>query len=89
MTRLKFLVLYLFCFSVMLQAQEAEMGNYLWPIEGKKAGENILYRPQDYIEDEHNFDNLFITAEKGTNIVSPCDGIVVHVGYTCNPSRIR
>lgn len=86
MTRLKFLVLYLFCFSVMLQAQEAEMGNYLWPIEGKKAGENILYRPQDYIEDEHNFDNLFITAEKGTNIVSPCDGIVVKVGYTCNPS---
>lgn len=83
MTRLNFLALFFCCFSVMLQAQETEIDNYLWPIEGKKAGENILYRPQDYIEDEHNFGDLFITAEKGTNIVSPCDGIVIGFGYGC------
>ena len=23
--------------------------NYLWPIPGKQAGDDILYRPQDYI----------------------------------------
>lgn len=82
MSRLK-LVLFLCCFSVMLQAQETGTEKYLWPVEGKNAGEDILYRPQDYVDDEHNFDKLFITAEKGTNIVCPCDGVVLWVGYDC------
>ena len=33
---------------------------WLWPVEGQKAGKGILYRPQDYIGDEFNFDNLFL-----------------------------
>lgn len=82
MSRLNWMLL-LFCFSVMLQAQETEKQNYLWPVEGKNAGENILYRPQDYVDGEHNFDNLFITAENGTNIVCPCDGIILGFGYSC------
>lgn len=61
-----------------LTAQTA--GNiYQWPIEGAKAGEGILYRPQDYIGDEHNFDKLIIGAKPGTNVVSPCDGVITHV----------
>ena len=61
-----------------LTAQTA--GNiYQWPIEGAKAGEGILYRPQDYIGDEHNFDKLIICAKPGTNVVSPCDGVITHV----------
>ena len=61
-----------------LTAQTA--GNiYQWPIEGAKAGEGILYRPQDYIGDEYNFDKLIIGAKPGTNVVSPCDGVITHV----------
>ena len=61
-----------------LTAQTA--GNiYQWPIEGAKAGEGILYRPQDYIGNEHNFDKLIIGAKPGTNVVSPCDGVITHV----------
>lgn len=85
MSRLNW-VLFLFCFSVMLQAQETEKEKFLWPVEGKNAGENILYRPQDYIGDEHNFGDLFVTAEKGTDIVCPCDGVVIGFGYGCNPT---
>lgn len=61
-----------------LTAQTA--GNiYQWPIEGAKAGEGMLYRPQDYIGDEYNFDKLIIGAKPGTNVVSPCDGVITHV----------
>lgn len=80
MSRLNWALFFL-SFFYYVQAQEIEKGNYLWPVEGKKAGENILYRPQDYIDGEHNFDNLFITAEKGTNIVCPCDGVIIGSGY--------
>ena len=61
-----------------LTAQTA--GNiYQWPIEGGKAGEGTLYRPQDYIGNEHNFEKLIIGAKPGTNVVSPCDGVITHV----------
>ena len=61
-----------------LTAQTA--GNiYQWPIEGAKAGEGTLYRPQDYIGNEHNFEKLIIGAKPGTNVVSPCDGVITHV----------
>ena len=37
--------------------------NYLWPIPNKKAGDDILYRPQDYlgVADGGNT-NLFIQS---------------------------
>ena len=58
-------------------ASSAESSNhYLWPIEGARAGEGILYRPQDYIDKEHVFEKLFIGAEQGSNVVCPCDGTV-------------
>ena len=61
-----------------LTAQTA--GNiYQWPIEGAKAGEGTLYRPQDYIGNEHNFEKLIIGAKPGTNVVSPCDGVITYV----------
>ena len=61
-----------------LTAQTA--GNiYQWPIEDAKAGEGTLYRPQDYIGNEHNFEKLIIGAKPGTNVVSPCDGVITHV----------
>jgi len=64
--------------------------NYLWPIPGKKAGDNIIYRPQDYIgvadaqtQAELNFGELIIGAPLGTPVLCPVDGKIDHVllGY--------
>ncbi len=72
------IILFFLLSPVILWAQDAK--NYQWLIEGMKAGEGILYRPQDYIEKEHNFSALFIAAEEGKNVVSPCDGTVISYG---------
>ena len=54
---------------------------WLWPIKGQQAGEGILYRPQDYIGDEFNFDKV-IPISHTTNLLpdrkqrsAPKDGI--------------
>ena len=54
---------------------------YLWPIPGKQAGDDILYRPQDYIgvadaqtQAELNFGGLVIGASLGTPVLCPVDG---------------
>ena len=83
MTRVLTLVLLFLGYILELSAQttsnSGSISYYQWPIEGAKAGEGILYRPQDYIDQEHNFDKLFISAEPGTNVVSPCEGVITHV----------
>ena len=74
------LTLLLLLLGSVLKLTAQTAGNiYQWPIEGAKAGEGILYRPQDYIGDEYNFDKLIIGAKPGTNVVSPCDGVITHV----------
>ncbi len=74
--RFQFFILLLFT-SNFAFAQD----NYLWPIPGKQAGEDILYRPQDYIgvadaqtQSELNFGNLVIGAPLGTPVLCPVDG---------------
>ncbi len=54
---------------------------FFWPIPGKQAGDDILYRPQDYIgvadgvtQAELNFGNLVIGAPLGTHVLCPVDG---------------
>ncbi|MBQ7966888.1 MAG: hypothetical protein IJ290_03120 [Bacteroidaceae bacterium] len=88
----KLTLLFLLGSMLGLQAQTAE-ALYQWPIEGAKAGEGILYRPQEYIDNEHNFDQLFIGAELGTNVVSPCDGVVTYISlnylHSLNSSSSR
>lgn len=49
---------------------------WLWPISGKGVGDDILHRPQDYIDGEHNFDGLFIGAKLGAQVIAPETGIV-------------
>ena len=65
--------------------------NYLWPIPNKQAGDDILYRPQDYIgvadgvtQAELNFDHLIIGAPLGTPVLCPVDGKITHasIGYS-------
>ncbi len=83
MTRVLTLILLFLCYILELSAQTTSnptsTSYYQWPIEGGKAGEGTLYRPQDYIGNEHNFDKLIIGAKPGTNVVSPCDGVITHV----------
>lgn len=47
---------------------------WLWPVNGQKAGEGIVSRPQQYLGGELNFNNLFVSASEGTEVVSPVDG---------------
>ena len=61
---------------------------YLWPVAlslDKKAGDDILYRPQDYIgvadgvtQAELNFDRLIIGAPFWTPVLCPVDGTITH-----------
>lgn len=55
--------------------------NYLWPVEGKKAGEGILYKPQSYIGKELNANNLIVAAPLKTNILAPVGGTVTMFSY--------
>ena len=63
----------LLLFAIICFADNAEAQEYLWPIKDAKAGSGILYGPQDYIGDEHNFSNLFIEAPLGSVVVAPAD----------------
>jgi hypothetical protein len=64
---------------------------YLWPIKRENTSEgimslknkefDILYRPDEYIDKEHNFATLFLTAPEGTTIVSPVDGTIIFCDY--------
>lgn len=63
-------------------AAAAEDGEWQWVIEGEPAGTNILYRPQQHIGDELDFDLLFIGAPEGAAVVAPADGIVENVSVS-------
>ena len=54
----------------------AQSGNMTWPISGAQAGENIIGRPQQYIDGGLNYDNLFISAPEGTDVICPEDGVI-------------
>jgi C-terminal processing protease CtpA/Prc len=53
----------------------------VWPISGQKAGKDILYKPQDYIGTEKNYEDLFITAPEGTPVLSPVSGTIIDMAY--------
>lgn len=64
--------------ALLTSAERAE-AQLLWPVKGAEPGEGIICKPQQYIGDEMNYDDLFITADEGTEVVSPCDGTLI--GY--------
>lgn len=85
-TRNLITTLFLLLASGLTYGQE----NYLWPIPGKQAGDDILYRPQDYIgvadgvtQAELNFGDIIIGAPLGTPVLCPVDGKIDHalLGY--------
>ncbi|MCL2413708.1 MAG: S41 family peptidase [Bacteroidales bacterium] len=67
----------------------AQAETFLWPIKNAEIGENILFRPQEYIGNELNFERLIIHAPKGTVVLAPTDGIITSFVYTYLHSLIR
>ena len=55
-----------------------QSGNMAWPIQSTQAGENIIGRPQQYIDGKLNYAMLFISAPEGTNVICPADGVISH-----------
>ena len=84
----KLTVFFMTLFAAASVAAQDAAQTYLWPIEGAKAGEGIIYTPQSYIDSELNYDNLFVTAPEGTTVLAPCDGIIssFSTGYNRNLS---
>ena len=79
------LVVCLFCLTApAAAATDAEP--YLWPIAGARPGEGVLYRPQDVLDREFNFADLFIGAEAGAVVVAPRDAEIASEGYVYRPS---
>ena len=70
----------LFLTSVILCAQDKVI--WIWPVAEQKAEDGILYRPQDFIGKELNFDNLFVRGKEDTPILCPFDAVVNRVSLT-------
>ena len=93
MKRVLFFVI-VFLGVVTIQAR-AQLQSYLWPIEGAKAGDNIISAPQSYIDGELNFNQMFIGAPEGTRVLSPADGTITFISvgwyrtlnsaFSCSP----
>lgn len=82
----KHLILIIFLYlSSTIYAQNKK---YVWLIKNKSVGSGILYKPQDYIDDELNFGNLFITANEGATVLAPHSGIIKNFYYTYSKSLI-
>lgn len=67
------IILSLIVFSI------SSASEWLWPVTGKKTGENVLYAPQTYIDHEPNTNSLFIGGEEGDEIIAPSGGKVDNV----------
>lgn len=70
----------LFLTSVILCAQDKAF--WIWPVAEQKAEDGILYRPQDFIGTELNFDNMFVGGKEGSPILCPFDAVVNRVSLT-------
>jgi hypothetical protein len=70
-----FLIVPLFCVTAIFNTY----GQFdQWPIKNATPGTRVVFRPQDYIGDELNFGNIYISSlsDGQDSIISPCTGIV-------------
>lgn len=74
---------------LLLLAALPVAAQWLWPVKGVKTGEGIVYRPQDRIEKELNFGDLFIAAPEGTEVVSPADGTIANLSIDAPATLIQ
>lgn len=73
----KFLSLLFFCSFLVssLQAQQLK-----WVVKGKNVSDDIVLKPQQYLDGELNYDNLFISGTEASEIIAPADGTILSVG---------
>ncbi|MDR3651573.1 MAG: S41 family peptidase [Paludibacter sp.] len=76
----------LFGFLLCLEMTFAQNSSALWPIQDAKQGEVILSKPQEYIGEELNIDNLIIGAKENTNVLCPKDGKIISISYIYHSS---
>lgn len=72
--------------AINIAVAQAQTENLLWPIKGAKAGQNILYAPQSYIDDELNFADIYIQAKEGAEVISPVDGVISYISISYRPT---
>jgi hypothetical protein len=75
---MKNLIILLLFNSFILYSQ---VDKAVWPIDVPDIEKSILYKPQDYIENEFNYDNLFITGTENTRVTAPVSGTISAVLY--------
>lgn len=68
--------------TLLFLTTQSQNPQVVWPVKGKVAGEDILYRPNDYILSEHNLNGLYIKTLEGTPILAPCNGTITSFVYS-------
>jgi len=76
----KYTIIFVF-FSFVYITVFAQNNLFKWPISNKKIGENILYRPNDYIDNEINNSDLILFADESTFVFSPISGHIESCHY--------
>lgn len=56
--------------------------SYTWPIAGKNAGDDIIYKPQSYLDGNLLYADLIIKAEFMSPVVAPTEGRIDSYYYT-------
>ena len=74
--------IFLLIFALITNLVTAQENKYVWFFEKGYAKSDILYKPQDYIEQEKIFDDLIVTAPLETNVLSPVNGTISRFQYT-------
>lgn len=49
---------------------------FVWPICNQKTGEGIISQPQQYIDGQLNYEELYISAPLGETVISPVEGYI-------------
>ena len=60
--------------SLILHGFLANAQTFEWPIAGHRPGDGIISQPQQYIEGQLNYEELYISAPLGAIVISPVDG---------------
>lgn len=60
--------------ALLLNSFLASAQTFEWPIFGHSPGEGIVSQPQQYIEGELNYEELYISAPLGATVISPVEG---------------
>jgi C-terminal processing protease CtpA/Prc len=70
----------LFSFLLLATACATAQEKVLNPVQNASLADCILYQPQEMIEDEKIFSELFLTAPENTLIVAPVSGTISNFG---------